>query len=141
MRDIIFRGRRLDTKEFTYGYLWAKNNCTVGRRILIMDSAGNKYEVDQKTIGQFTGRTDKNGKEAYGGDIVQHLYSGNVGVIKFGLYLDCDMINGGHVGFYVDWQKNRDILRKDLTFWLELTEIIGKVHEHKHLLDGGKEEK
>ena len=24
MREIIFRGIRLDTKEFTYGYLWAK---------------------------------------------------------------------------------------------------------------------
>jgi len=67
MREIIFRGIRLDTKEFTYGYLWAKNNCSVGTRTLIMNSMGSAYEVDTETVGQFTGfiRNDK----IYEGDI------------------------------------------------------------------------
>lgn len=50
MRIIKFRGKSLNTKMWVYGDLNHR-----GKRTFI------EYEVDCKTIGQFIGKTDKEG--------------------------------------------------------------------------------
>lgn len=61
MREIKFRGKSLNTNMWVYGDF---------RQDKISKKAYIEYEVDQSTIGQYTGLKDKDGKEIYDGDIL-----------------------------------------------------------------------
>lgn len=73
MRQIEFRGKRLDNGEWVYG-CYVENK--LGNHFIYEverngEFVWNIYEVDPSTIGQFTGLVDKNGKRIYGGDLIK----------------------------------------------------------------------
>lgn len=77
MREILFRGKRVDNGEWAYGY-YAHLPSAAGAADIIYvpasdpDDSNHTVFVDPETLGQFTGLTGKNGVKIFEWDIVEY---------------------------------------------------------------------
>ena len=69
MREILFRGKRLDDGEWVYGFY--SNTKGEDGRFHYIQNENSVVLVDPSTVGQYTGITDKNGNKIFEGDIVR----------------------------------------------------------------------
>lgn len=68
MREIKFRGKRVDNKEWVYGCLTRYSERMSYITVDLIES--EVHQVSTDTVGQFTGLKDRAGNEVYEGDIV-----------------------------------------------------------------------
>jgi len=122
MREIRFRGKRLDNGEWVYGSLVVSS---AGKTYIIPNNVVSvnfaHIEVDPETVGQYTGLKDRNGKEIYEGDIIQHTPSKRKGRVFFekGIF---KVEWPAFVSYLCDVRHN--------------CKVIGNIHDNPELLKG-----
>lgn len=131
MREILFRGKRIDNGEWVYGaFVPDAFEQTHGEMVtwgFIRRYQPNRtvesvemIEVHRYTIGQYTGLHDKNGKRIFEGDIVKDC---DTGTIKTVLWHKSCFILRDTKGFY-QW-----------TYYEDEHEVIGNIHDNPELLE------
>lgn len=121
MREILFRGKRVDNGEWAYGsyvHIVQYKESTD----YIADEEPDQYVVIPETVGQYTGLKDKNNVKAFEGDIVVCNQSGSYGI---------SVIIYDNSAFYV-MPLNGNILERTLwDYWYNDwdIEVIGNVHD------------
>ena len=114
MREVLFRGKSksINKGEWRYGSFVEDtdlNACCIRDKSLV-------YElVDRKTVGQFTGLCDKNGKKIFEGDVVESP-RGTQGFVEWQNAECAFLVNIGD-----DWQTMDDCPY----------EVIGNIYDNK----------
>lgn len=132
-REILFRGKHIhamDSNEhlngtWVHGYLSDKD-------YIYDKSLEGEFLVDEDTIFQYTGLTDKNGKKIFDGDIVR--YGEVCGEVKFGLHESNWQIGKYNQGFFVTFPKEY-LLRNELGYWRNKIVVVGNVFDNPELLE------
>lgn len=142
MRVILFRGKRTDNGEWAYGVPTKDNH---GEMVMVESTfeceeynccGANCLYVDENTVGQYTGLTDKNGAKIFEGDIVTYedAVEDCVGS-RGGVFLNCGSVE------ISEWDgicfTNRQTVEMDYLYESETTvccEVIGNIHDNPELL-------
>jgi uncharacterized phage protein (TIGR01671 family) len=132
MREILFRGKSEYGNKWIFGSLHSEygetdkdGNRGIDYRILGM--RGECTYIIPKTVGQFTGLTDKNGKKIFEGDIIKH-YNDNQNPERF----EVGMVwwDDSHLCF------KRTSNPESVYVWRNcIYEVIGNIHDNPELLE------
>ena len=151
MREILFRGQRLDNGEWVEGFL---ARTTLGSTIIVNEveeySCGccigigsANFEVDPSTVGQYTGLKDKNGKRIFEGDMIKPFddeIDKMVVEFHYGQFLLCLYGYRGYMAEY-GWEEEGKygcFEAEPLSSYGDDIEIIGNIHDNTELLKGGE---
>ena len=154
MREILFRGKRMDNGEWVEG-----TNFYVARNEV--ESFIENDRIDLETLGQYTGLTGKNGKKIFEGDVVvidhtiktydwEEIPETYKPRRSYSLVYDEEKDHLTYKRNYaVEWKKKdaRWILRNgsdqhnltDIFSFFHNGIIIGNIHDNPELLKGGEQ--
>ena len=133
MREILFRGKRVDNGEWVYGnlitdgedvFILVKEDLLKGLDVGGWIDGAQSYEVIPETVGQYTGLCDKNGAKIFEHDIVRIAVCGTYDNYVISYDKENARFVVGDTGF---------------TFWSYIStkiEVIGNIHDNPELLKG-----
>lgn len=125
MREILFRGKRIENGEWVYGSLVLWYDGSISIETGVYDAP--MYAVDPATIGQYTGLTDKNGKRIFEWDVMEFDAYGlhYKGVVSFVDGNFCVMCNRPTASPFLDSAiKQHDAI------------CVGNIHDNYEFLEG-----
>ena len=159
IREVIFRGKRVDNGEWVEGDLLQikyYNKPIIECKIMPQTPVSSAYPVLPETVGQYTGLTDKNGKRILEGDIVRYNTYDDFdcqSVAKFGEY-NQDGSAGEYsaskcIGFSVDVDNftcpdlceygsncfSNYLKQQNILEVAQYCEIIGNIHDNPELME------
>ena len=141
MREIKFRGKRIDCNVWVVGYFEITWSVQLGKstrrhwiNVNTEFSYDEKYEVHVESVGEYTALKDKNGKDIYEGDMVSAIYEWESYHPDSEDYDTKTAINKGEVIFdNGQWKVKGEIM--PLYKWDNKTlEIIGDIYTTPELL-------
>lgn len=140
MREILFRGKRVDNGGWMKGYYVKAKDYLSGEDIHIIFGLDvtsyprcefSSYEVViPETVGQSTGLSDKNGNPIWEGDIVREAY-GNYYPGLEQLIVEMD---DGRCGWFPFACGDGCGCCEDETWDRYMCEVIGNIHDNPELL-------
>lgn len=127
MRDIKFRGKRIDNGEWVYGSLlndFGGDTWIINTLQEIKDATIKNvwHKVAPETVGQYTGLRDKNEKEIYEGDITKDP-DGNAFEVIW---------NKGAASFELQNKTSHFLF---VQRYIDMFEVIGNTYENPDLLE------
>ena len=155
MHEILFRGKRKDNGEWIEGYYTIQSNHAcfahelkhqhfIFKDICLDFNLGGlqKFEVIPKTVGQYTGLTDKNGKKIFEGDMIKPFDDEiDKMVVEFcqGQFLLCLYGERGYMAEY-GWEESGNygcFEAEPLSSYGDDIDVIGNIHDNPELLKVG----
>ena len=135
MREILFRGKRLDNGEWVYGYYVHIGPVSCQRAYIIPEYTSAIYvkEVDPSTVDQYTGLMDKNDKRIFEGDIVSTDIARPYLIVEF--RDGCFMFNCNDGG--KDYYDIMLPILEDAQTEYKYGEIIGNIHDNPERFRAG----
>lgn len=144
MREILFRGKRVDNGEWIFGDLYTGLNDEIYINTVVQLTANSRCNIQimiqKETVGQFTGLTDNNGTKIFEGDVI--LINTEVDVSKG--FFDEPEIKTSELIASVIWDDefmgwDIEIIEKDhyshgyclMKDCMNEVEITGNIHENK----------
>ena len=136
-REILFRGKIIELCKYQgqwlEGFFGSDNGKTF---IAIQNENGlNGYFCDSKTVGQYTGLTDKNGTRIFEGDIVKitGFHTTAIAAVKYGSPSE----KSTSWGWYFDDNHGHTYHLESQAFCRDYNAIIiGNIHDNPELLKG-----
>ena len=130
MREILFRGKRIDNGKWIYGWVFgekAKSIIELDKGYIGKEGVESYYTsvVTPETVGQYTGLDDKNGGKIFEGDFVFFE--------PFGTHNNNRLIQYQHGAFLGKLIRNG---YSDRILSPEMYIIIGNITDNPELLEG-----
>jgi uncharacterized phage protein (TIGR01671 family) len=129
MREILFRGKRIDNGEWLCGNLtvWDDGEASIDQE---PTEGSLLYAVVPQTVGQYTGLTDKNGKKMFEGDVV-------AGAVHWLEMMKNGVITFRYGSFGLVWYRGCVEQFNPFTSMCNVEyEVVGNIHDNPELLEG-----
>lgn len=118
MREILFRGKRINNEEWVYGDLTLYSKHMSYIKVDLIE--GEVFQVLTETVGQFVGSKDKNDIEIFEGDIIEQ--ENEIGKVQY---------ESNYYTFAMILKRNSDLFKYIKNCKCE---VLGNIYDNPEML-------